>query len=177
MGRKSSINKVKRSNVASKNIEACLIMSLYEKGHSPITSHFSGHGMGECDVLSISKSDFIYEYEVKISRADFKKDFKKDKHRLITEKKFTIDRKITENNIIITDPLILVANYFYFVTPTNLVTADEVPTYAGLMYMNEKGLFEVIKKAPFIHKTKATSSFIRTLSHQLTCKLVFNKVM
>jgi hypothetical protein len=30
--------------------------------------------MQECDVISVSKSDYIYEYEVKISR-DYKKDF------------------------------------------------------------------------------------------------------
>ena len=59
MGRKSSIRKIKRSNVASKNIEASLVMYLYEKQHSPITTHFTGYGLSECDVISISKSDYI----------------------------------------------------------------------------------------------------------------------
>ena len=49
--------------------------------------------MQECDVISISKSNYIYEYEVKISRSDFKADFKKPKHTLINEKKFIKETK------------------------------------------------------------------------------------
>jgi hypothetical protein len=164
MGRKSSINKIKRSNLVSKDIEAGLVMNLYQKGHSPISTHATIQGLQECDVISISKSDFIYEYEVKISRSDFKADFKKPKHNLITEKKFMIET------------FYKVPNYFYFVVPENLVTIEEVPEYAGLMYLTENGDFNVIKKAPIIHKTKASNEFIRALSHQLTCKLVFKKV-
>lgn len=168
MSRKSSINKIKRDNSASKDIEAGLVMNLYLKGHSPISTHASPLGLQECDVISISKSDFIYEYEVKISRSDFKADFKKPKHTLITEKKFI---KETKKEI-----FYLVPNYFYFVVPENLITIDEIPEYAGLMYLTEKGDFNIIKKAPIIHKTKASNEFIRALSHQLTCKLVFKKV-
>jgi len=169
MSRKSSINKIKRSNSASKDIEAGLVMNLYQKGHSPISTHASILGLQECDVISISKSDFIYEYEVKISRSDFKADFKKPKHTLITEKKFIKETK--------KDIFYLVPNYFYFVVPENLVNVEEVPEYAGLIYVTEKQDYNIVKKAPIIHKTKASNEFIRALSHQLTCKLVFKKVI
>lgn len=33
----------------------------------------------EMDVMSISKSSMMYEFEVKVSRGDFKADFKKEK--------------------------------------------------------------------------------------------------
>lgn len=168
MSRKSSINKIKRDNTASKDIEAGLAMNLYLKGHSPISTHAAIYGLQECDVISISKSNFIYEYEVKISKSDFKADFKKPKHTLITEKKFI---KETKKEI-----FYLVPNYFYFVVPENLVKVEEIPDYAGLMYVNENGVYDIIKKAPIIHKTKASNEFIRALSHQLTCKLVFKKV-
>jgi hypothetical protein len=49
-------------------------MYLYEKSHSPISTHVT-ISRTKCDVISVSKSDYIYEYEVKISRADYKKDF------------------------------------------------------------------------------------------------------
>jgi hypothetical protein len=42
------------------------------KNHTPI-SNITISEMQECDVISVSKSDYIYEYEVKISRADYKK--------------------------------------------------------------------------------------------------------
>jgi hypothetical protein len=85
MSRKSSVNKIKRDNSKSKNIEASLCMYLYEKSHSPISTHVTISEMQECDVISVSKSDYIYEYEVKISRADYKKDFIKKHTHIINE--------------------------------------------------------------------------------------------
>ncbi len=176
MSRKSSIRKIKRSNIDSKNIEASLVMHLYEKQHSPITTHFTGYGLSECDVISISKSNYIYEHEVKISRSDFKADFKKGKHKLMTERKSIIERLIKENNEMVKDTWYFTPNYFYFVVPKNLISIEEIPEYAGLMYILDDFNFEIIKKAPLIHKEKATYNFIRKLSHNLTCKLVFKKI-
>lgn len=169
MGRKASINKVKRDNSVSKNIEAALVMYLYEKGHSPITTRFTGMGLQECDVISVSKSDYIYEYEIKISRQDFKKDFIKEKHNHILNEKFTYTRK--------GELLFRVCNYFNYVVPKDLVTIEEVPEYAGLIYINGDFTFEIVKKPKLIHKTKATTGFIRQLAHNLSCKLIFNKVL
>lgn len=168
MSRKSSIRKIKRDNSESKNIERSLSLHLYEKRHSPISTHFTGSGLAECDVISVSKSDYIYEYEVKISKSDFKADFKKKKHSYMNERKSVNESK---NHYYI-------PNYFYFVTTENLVSLEEIPEYAGLIYLmsGTDGVFKTIKKAPLLHKTKASSVFIRELSHKLTCKLVFNKM-
>jgi hypothetical protein len=167
MSRKSSINKIKRDNSKSKNIEAALCMFLYEKSHSPITTRFTGSGLAECDVISISNSDYIYEYEIKISRADYKKDFVKEKHTNIINEKFTITRK--------SELIYLLPNYFNYVCPRDLIKVEEVPEYAGLIYFDEVG-FEVIKKPKLLHKTKANNEFIRKLAHNLSCKLIFNKI-
>lgn len=176
MSRKSSIKKIKRDNSQSKNIESALAMFLYEKQHSPISTRFTGHGLSECDVISVSKSDYIYEWEIKISRSDFRADFNKDKHKLMLERNCTKSRMIKEGNTKVKDILYLTCNYFNFVVPTGLVTIEEVPEYAGLIYMDESLNFNIIKKAPLLHKEKASYNFIRQLSHNLTCKLVFNKV-
>lgn len=176
MSIKKTINKIKRDNSVSKNIESSLVLHLYEKRHSPITTHFTGYGLAECDVLSISKSNYIYEYEIKISKSDFKADFKKKKHKLMCEKKCTKYKMIKENNQKVKDTIYLTSNYFYFVVPEGLVGISEIPEYAGLMYITEKHSFILIKKAPLLHKEKASINFIRQLSHNLTCKLVFRKV-
>lgn len=168
MGRKASINKIKRDNSQSKNIESGLVMYLYEKSHSPITTRFTGMGLQECDVISVSKSNYIYEYEIKISRQDFKKDFLKEKHNHILNEKFTYIRKGQQ--------LWRVCNYFSYVVPKDLVTVEEVPDYAGLIYINEDFTFEIVKKPKLLHKTKATYEFIRQLAHNLSCKLVFKRV-
>lgn len=168
MSRKSSINKIKRDNSKSNNIESALCMYLYEKSHSPITTRFTGMGLQECDVISISKSNYIYEYEIKISRSDFKKDILKQKHKFILNEKYT---KVSKG-----ETVYLVPNYFSYITPKGLVNIDEVPDYAGLIYQNEDMTFEVIKKPKLIHKTVASEAFIRKLAHNLSCKLVFKKV-
>lgn len=169
MSRKSSINKVKRDNSKSKNIEAALCMYLYQKSHSPITTHFTGMGLAECDVISVSKSDYIYEYEIKISKADFKKDFTKLKHTNIINEKST---SISKGEVVY-----LLPNYFNFVTPRGLVELSDVPDYAGLIYMNDDFTFEIMRKPKLLHGTKASNEFIRKLAHNLSCKLIFNKII
>jgi hypothetical protein len=167
MGRKSSINKIKRDNSKSKNIEASLCMHLYEKAHSPITTRFTGMGLAECDVLSVSKSDYIYEYEIKISRGDYKKDFIKEKHTNIIKENYT---KTVKNELVY-----LLPNYFSYVVPNGLISVDELPDYAGLIYFNEDMTIEIIKKPVLLHKTKANVEFIRKVAHNLSCKLIFSK--
>ena len=125
--------------------------------------------MAECDVISISKSDYIYEYEIKISRSDFKADFNKNKHKLMLEGIGT--KLVLEKNT--TDTWYLTPNYFSFVVPKGLVSIDEIPSYAGLIYY-EDSKFEVIKKPPIIHKTKATPNFIRQLSHNFNSLFINN---
>lgn len=100
----------------------------------------------ESDVLKITKSGYAYEFEIKISRADFKNDFKhkKKKHNLLEQK---------EGNI---------PNYFYYVVPTDLIKEDEIPEYAGLIYIDATIFgsgkpyysFNEIRKAPKLHSNK-----------------------
>jgi hypothetical protein len=45
-------------------------------------------------------------------------------------------------------------NTLYFACPENMVKIDEVPAYAGLLYIRDAYTCDVIKKAPYIHKTK-----------------------
>lgn len=94
----------------------------------------------ESDYLAITKSGYLYEIEVKISKNDYKKDFeKKDKH-LILEN--TLNNNI--NGII--------PNYFYYAVPYGLIDISDVPNYAGLIYINNNVFpyFKIIKNAPKI---------------------------
>lgn len=168
MSRKSSINKIKRDNSKSKNIESAMCMFLYLKGHSPISTHVTISLISECDVISVSKSDFIYEYEIKISRSDFKKDFLKEKHTYIINENHT--------QTVRGELFYHTCNYFNYVVPRDLISPEEVPEYAGLIYFNEDLSFDVIKKPRLLHKTKANQDFIRKLAHNLSCKLIFNKI-
>lgn len=91
----------------------------------------------ESDFFCINRTGYSFEVEIKVSRSDFKADFKKEKHRLFVEKPVNS----------------LLPNKFYFAVPDGLVTIDEVPEYAGLITV-KNGHILILKRAPFIHKNK-----------------------
>ena len=99
----------------------------------------------ESDVLKFTKSGYVYEFEIKISKADFKNDFKnkKKKHSLFEDK--NLENKKTPN-------------YFYYVVPKDMINVEDVPEYAGLIYVFPHSIgayrFIEIKKAPLLHKNK-----------------------
>lgn len=113
----------------------------------------------ECDVFELTGAGFFREYEIKLSRADFKRDAEKDgwaghwdpgegrknKHELLAQG----DAR---------GPV-----QFWFVVPEDLVTVDEVPEWAGLLYFRENkerrlwerpGYIVARKKAPRLHNTR-----------------------
>ena len=86
----------------------------------------------ESDYLAITKSMVAYEVEIKISKADFNNDFKnkQDKH-LLFEDGNMIGRFPKGSSM---------PNYFYYAVPDGLIGAEEVPDYAGLLYVQPWGI-------------------------------------
>ena len=86
----------------------------------------------ESDYLAVTKSMLAYEVEIKISRPDFKNDFKnkRDKH-LLFEDGSMIGRFPKGSSM---------PNYFYYAVPDGLIGVDEVPDYAGLLYVQPWGI-------------------------------------
>lgn len=121
-------------------------------GSSTVRYHINGlyvfSHTWESDFLALTKSGYLYEGEVKISKSDFKADFKKkDKHTLLRESYEKIEG--VEGK--------LRPHYFFYVVPENLITEDEVPEYAGLVYMTEHfPYWKWVKQAPLLHKEKFT---------------------
>lgn len=110
----------------------------------------------EYDVLSLNKGGNITEYEVKISRGDFLADKKKRKFKYYEQEVFR-----------------LMPNRFHYVCPTGLIQVNEIPKYAGLIYYNEGGILEVIKKAPLINKLKHDSIKIMSKIVRLKCERMY----
>lgn len=92
----------------------------------------------ESDYLCITQAGYVYECEVKISRADFKNDKKKENKHLILEGKVESLRP----------------NYFYYAVPDGLISPDEVPENCGLIYVKPWGI-TVVKDAPILRKEKS----------------------
>lgn len=153
----------------------------------------------ESDYLTFLPNGYCYEIEIKISRSDFKADFKKIKHQIHSENqkgnKWFMDKKGLKTNY---DPswefcknfpeLIIAEEYqdyrqrrynewsirlkfnpysmidfrrvsnerlpnkFFYAAPVGLISKDEVPEYAGLLYINEDLSVTKVKDGRFIHK-------------------------
>lgn len=97
----------------------------------------------ECDVLAVTRSGYATEYEIKRTRSDFFADFKKPKHR---EMKKGSGGKISR---------------FYYVCPKGMIKLDEVPEYAGLIYVFDyygTPTATIIKNAPRLNAKKLTQN-------------------
>lgn len=167
--------------VNTNEIKNTLMKSLYD-AKSLITDNFVGCGLGECDVLRITGADIVYEYEVKVSRADFKAEMrnKTKKHEVLRGKHKTNPHTWnypgggTDTEEILQERWGSVGrpNFFYFVSPENLLNVDEIPDFAGLIYISESEV-KVIKKAPKLHSFKATDKLIRKVCNALSAKSIF----
>ena len=134
----------------------------------------------ESDKLIWTKAGYIYEFEVKISRADYMNDFKHkvEKHLLLnsalpdektearqadlfsnlfTQKHKRYPQITMEQAKQFMKPVgERMPNYFYYAVPDGMLEADEVPPYAGLIYIHEDKGFSIIREAPRLHTTKYT---------------------
>lgn len=137
----------------------------------------------ESDKLIETKTGYIYEFEIKISKADFKNDFKNkvDKHAILGWKNdggqvylpsflerceemeeraknsprsiYTIGYRQSNEKFFRIERFKR-PNKFYYAVPEGLIEPEEVPTYAGLIWVTNKGGLIEKKKAPYIHKDK-----------------------
>lgn len=76
----------------------------------------------ECDYWAMTSGGETREFEIKISRADYFVDAKKEKHASCND-----------------------ANYFYYVCPKGLILPNEVDKKYGLIYVTDNGL-QIVKK-------------------------------
>lgn len=137
----------------------------------------------ESDKLIETKTGYIYEFEIKISKADFKNDFKNkgDKHAILGWKNdggqvylpsflerceemeeraknsprsiYTIGYRQSNEKYYRIERFKR-PNKFYYAVPEGLIQPEEVPAYAGLIWVTNTGGLIEKKKAPYIHKDK-----------------------
>lgn len=138
----------------SKDISVTVQKYFYEKGNLLQICGYSGVNFFKPDILIITKSRFAIDIEIKISRADFKADFKKETKHLYLKDKLGKE------------------SYFYYAVPKGLVSIEEIPTYAGLIYVNVESV-EIVKKAPLLSKHKIDDSIILSIANALSANLIY----
>jgi len=125
----------------------------------------------ESDLISCTRARYVHEYEIKISRSDFKADSKKsEKHQALETGERELskwEQECVERNgnlwgraigpkggIELSRP-----NYFWYVCPEKMIKPDEVPEYAGLLtFKGNYFYFDVIKKPKKLHTEKIKES-------------------
>jgi len=126
----------------TKEIQKALGKYLVLQGHEAVCENFS-HRF-EYDVASMSKSGMLSEYEVKVSRADFKKDFNKGKRKGVTKFDMYSAPAIYDWHC---------PNFFSYVCPYGLIVVDEIPSFAGLYYFTD-GEITLVRSPKRIHSSK-----------------------
>lgn len=109
-------------------------------------------GRYEADLFSLTDKDLIIEYEIKISKSDYLADF---------QKSHTWNNVTTFKHDLIKQGSR--CHRFYFVTPKGLVTKEDVPEYAGLIW-HDGDAFKIVKKAPIIGRFTLGNDFFRSIA-------------
>ncbi|MCI0488974.1 MAG: hypothetical protein L0229_20470 [Blastocatellia bacterium] len=129
------------------------------KRHEIIVPNSCMYGW-EADMISVTPAGLVSEYEIKVSRSDFFADAKKFRA-----------RRLANPLPIHTRP-----NYFYYAVPAGLVVADEIPDYAGLIYVHRKVVgydlyrfgAEEIRRPSRLHGEKINERQVGQLMRALT---------
>ncbi len=137
----------------------------------------------ESDVFAVTKKGYAVEFEVKISRADFKKDLEKPKHLYLSGKGTILTYRTCigkdKNGYIYKDagekhmiPNSRMPTRFYYVCPPDLIHVEDLPKYAGLIYADTKYYgVDIIKHAPKIHTEKVEESIYKKLCTKMSWRL------
>ena len=134
------MSKITRKNWTEKQIQKELINEfIHIRKHKLCASNVYLYNW-ESDLITINRSNYVTEYEIKCNKWDYLKDFEKeDKH-----KSFQLLQNLTG-----------LPNYFYYVCPGDMIKIEDVPEYAGLIYIkNWHKPVLVVKKAPILHEEK-----------------------
>lgn len=150
-----------------RDIEAALMRERHMRG--TVMPRFTPGGWWECDVCELTPAGYFREYEIKMSRADFKADAGKGQYVLPFGVKWGAGQSTcrTKHDMLAAgDPRGPVN--FYFVTPPGLLSADEIPAWAGWIEVFRRDDLwmpvEVMKKkAPRLHGQKAAASVKRNM--------------
>jgi len=95
---------------------------------------FVGGSNWESDMVEVKKSGLWYEYEIKLSVADYRADFEKKQFGYMHNSLRKHEAYASDQPIMLgTRRLIPKPKQFYFVVPAGLLDAVEVPAHCGIL--------------------------------------------
>lgn len=149
--------------LTAKMISKALCDSQYSLRCMCLENVFIPPSRWECDFLAITKSFYFHEFEIKLSREDYARDFRTKKNKHLAYKNGS--------------PRWPIPKFFYFVVPEGLVS--EVPDHCGLISVTEKdgrAWLMMEKCAPKNkHASKLTPQQVFNVGFKATLRLRFHK--
>lgn len=126
----------------------------------------------ECDVFAVTKAGYFHEYEIKLTRGDFKADADKAHTAWGRELRVIDGREVAtfgrHRTSLKHERLALASpnggpTQFWYVVPDGLLAIDDVPSWAGLKYAKGNGNFMTFttpKPAPRLHREKCDPAIV-----------------
>lgn len=113
----------------------------------------------ECDVFEVTKAGYFREYEVKLSKADFRADAKKLKERWSWRAGDGLSKTMGNKHELLASHDTRGPVQFWFVSTEGLIPKEEVPEWAGLIEVNfnermGRWYEHEVKAAPRLHNQK-----------------------
>ena len=135
----------------AKKVEKLLLNHLSKrKDFLVLTTNLSWDLAFEADVFYITKDLKIFEYEIKVSKSDFNRDYKKSKLGVSKYDFLDCNKNITPHYDSKRP------NKFYYVCPSGLINKNEIPSNYGLIHIMPSGQVATIKHSKTLHENKTT---------------------
>ncbi len=144
--------------------------------------HITLNGWWECDMFCTTKAGYWHEFEIKVSRADFFKDFDKKMAMLRGRRRSSRFCGVKGVDTLHKHAMMEGGDergpsYYWFCIPEGLVEESEIPDYAGLIEFPEpagkkpspywRGYMNTVRKAPKLHKMKISQDRLEHLQRQI----------
>jgi hypothetical protein len=143
---------------------------LFDQGHSHICGNFQTTTLPECDLISVDPKGYLCEWEIKLTRADFKADGKKTfKHTCLDAGQGLVARRRGKQ----LQHLFLCCSFFTYACPPGLLYPADLPAYAGLVWVSSSGQVDVKRLAPVVHTHPADTFILARITHNLTQKYLY----
>jgi len=131
----------------------------------------------ESDILRVMKNGWVVEYEIKLSKSDFRSDLrKKGRHKYMAERivePVSYWYKGSHTHRMAKSPELAkswtIPNRFAFVCPKGLLEPEDMPEYAGLYHISSTVI--TIKTPPLLHREKISNGSLKRLISVLSRRL------
>lgn len=141
---------------------------LLRKGTKLVCPNYTPESWWECDLWAMTEAGFSTEFEIKLTRADFRKDAAKIEKLNWKERRAGKTPELKHAKLQLADAR--GPSRFFYVTPKDLLKPEDIPEWAGhIEIVAHRGRLKpgVTKPAPVLHRERVPQKII---DH---CKSVF----